>query len=128
MTSTAQTGETHADITLAKLTGIGSSISQAENLNDQAAATASNIDAQVAEASEYADDKGATAATRQALDEAKAVSAAIRETVAKLADLCARAGESVDAATVGMRPAIDAQDGLATAGARGDIVATATSD
>lgn len=124
----ATVGETHADITLAKLDGIGASIGQAENLNDQAAAVASNLDAQVAAASEYADEKGATTASRQALDEARAVAAAIRETVARLADLCERAGESVSAATAGMRPAVDAQDSLNAAGARGDIVATATSD
>lgn len=127
-TPTIQQGETHADLILVKLDGLGRWISQAEDLNDQASATASAIEAEVAEASEYSESKDATSATKQALDEAKGVASAIRETVARLADLCAQASESVGAATVGMRPAIDAQDGLHAAGARGNVVATATSD
>jgi len=124
--SAGSAGETNLDQTAADLDGIGKSINVAEELNDQMSAVADGLAAQAQAAAERVNANGGTAATIQAVDEARALAEQIKAKTAELADLANAAGDATSAATAGLKPAQDAQDTLHSAGARGKFVDTAT--
>jgi hypothetical protein len=121
-------GETHADLTASELAAIHATVGRISDLNDQTAAEQQNLAAQVQAAKERVAQHGGTAATAQALDEAEALVVTLGQHGAQLGDAATATGDQTAAAEAGLAPARDAQDQLASAGARGDYVATATSD
>lgn len=124
----APTGETNLDLVVADLAAIRGHLARIQDLNDQMGGARAALDGAVTAASERANAAGATAATRQALDEAGAVAAQLGRHVSNVSDASAAASDHVAAAEAGLKPAQDAQDTLHTAGATGEFVSAATAD
>lgn len=127
-TAAATGGETNLDQTEADLAIIQAQLAVVQDHNDQLAGAAARLEGLVAVAEERATSNGATAATQQALDEARAVAALLTQHAAGVSDAATAASDHTAAATAGLAPARDAQDTLHSAGARGEFVSTATSD
>jgi hypothetical protein len=124
--SASSAGETNADQAAANLDGIGKKIAIAEELNDEMAAQAEALAAAAQAAAEHVSANGGTAATIQAVDEARALAEQMKVLASQLADVARAAADATSAASAGLKPAQDAQDTLHSAGATGRFVDTAT--
>lgn len=125
-TAKAPTGETNLDVTVGHLNNMSGQVARIAELNDQLSAAGAALQQAAARTAEHAAATGATAATQQALDEANAVAGLIRQQAAAMGDAATATGDQLQAASVGLRPAQDAQDGLHASGARGEFVSAAS--
>lgn len=124
----APQGETNLDQTAADLDNINRQLAEINETVDRLAQQKQNLLALAAQAGDRANANGGTSATLQALDSAMAAASSISTATGNISDHVTEATDHTNAAHEGLNPARDAQDTLQSAGARGDFVATATSD
>lgn len=118
-------GDDHLDRITAGLGQMAGTLARADEQTDSLMSLARQLRAQAAAVMERAGDK-ATTATRQACDEALRLAQQIEELVDQLLAASAACAESIGAADLGLNPARESRDGLHTAGATGDLLATAS--
>lgn len=117
-------GDDHLDKISAGLGQMGGTLSAGDDHTDALIALARALRAQAAATMERAGDK-ATTATRQACDEALAQAARYEQAAALVGEASAACAEMIEAADRGLDPGRHARDNLHTAGATGELLATA---
>lgn len=123
-TATPQ-GDSNAAVMAAHLEGVRVEQEKISDLADQLAAARASVQAKVVAASEFAEQTGQSAETRQALDASTAVVTQLGEQIGGVSDSATEAAEQIAAAQQGLRVVIEAEDALTSAGADGRAVAPA---
>lgn len=129
MSTTAHTpiqGESNATVMAQHLERISVLHTRISELTDQLAAARNELSTESASATEFAEQTGQSAQTRQALDAATAVTDQLGQHLGSVSDAATEAAEQTDTAREGLRPVEQAEDELLQAGADGRAVAAAT--
>jgi hypothetical protein len=127
-TSPGAATESNAAIMAQRLAEVAAGNQAIEELTDQLAALRNQQALRVQKATEFAEQTGQSAETRQALDASNAVVESLGQQVGSVSDSVVEAGDQVNAAHQGLQPVIQAEDALTAAGADGRAVAPATAD
>lgn len=125
-TAAAPATETNLDLAGVELGAIQASLARIDEQTDALARERDTLAAQVAAASERVAATGGTTATITALDGANAVVEQLGAHLGGFSEAAAEAADVTSAARAGLAPALDAQDSLHAAGARGEFVSSAT--